>query len=94
MPKFVIERPLPGASKLSPEELRGIAAKSVAVLRDVGPGVQWNESYVTDDAITCVYIADDPEIIREHARRGGFPCDTVREVRQVISPVTAEPRRS
>ncbi|MGH9120032.1 MAG: DUF4242 domain-containing protein [Acidimicrobiales bacterium] len=90
MPKFVIERPLPGAGNLSDQDLQAIARKSVDVLREVGPGVQWNESYVTDDAITCVYIAADPEIIREHARRGGFPCDTVREVRHVFSPVTAE----
>ncbi|MPY96075.1 MAG: DUF4242 domain-containing protein [Acidimicrobiia bacterium] len=90
MPKFVIERPLPGAGNLSPADLQGIAQKSVDVLRELGPDVQWAHSYVTDDAIVCVYNAANPEIIREHARCGGFPCDTVREVRHVIDPVTAE----
>lgn len=90
MQKFVIERPLSGASDLSTEDLRGIAKESNDVLAELGPGVQWVQSYVTEDAIVCVYNAENAEIIREHARRGGFPCDTVREVAQVIDPTTAE----
>lgn len=90
MPKYVIERTLPGAGSLSPEELRSVAAKSAAVLRDLGPDVQWQHSYVTDDKIYCVYNASGPQIIREHARQGGFPCDTVSAVATMIDTTTAE----
>jgi hypothetical protein len=90
MPKYVIERGIPGASKLSASELLGISKKSVAVLRDLGPDVQWVQSYVAGDKIYCVYIAKNPEIVREHARCGGFPADIVAEVKAIIDPVTAE----
>jgi hypothetical protein len=90
MPKFVIEREIPGAGRLSAAELQAISEKSCSVLRDLGPQVQWLHSYVTDDKIYCVYIAPDAEAIREHARRGGFPSDVVSTVRRVIDPTTAE----
>ena len=90
MPKFLIERPLPGAGNLTPEELQGISKKSVDVLRDLGPDVQWVHSYVTGDAIFCVYNARDEAIIREHARLGGFPCERISRVGTVIDPTTAE----
>ncbi len=90
MPKYVIERTVPGAGQMDDAALAAIATKSNDVLRTLGPDVQWVHSYVTDDAITCVYIATNEEIIREHARCGGFPVDTVREVRNVIDPATAE----
>ena len=92
MPKFIIERNIPGAGKLSREQLQGIAQKSCDVLRTMGPQVQWVESYVTDDTVYCVYIAPSPELIREHARQGGFPVDRVMPIRQVIDPTTAETR--
>lgn len=90
MPKFIIEREIPGAGRLSGEELRAISEKSCGVLRELGPRVQWIQSYVTDDRITCVYIAPDEESVREHARRGGFPADRVLRVVTVIDPTTAE----
>lgn len=90
MPKYVIERTIPGAGNLSADELQGISAKSVGVIRDLGPGVQWVQSYVTGDKIYCVYNATDADIIREHARCGGFPADVVSEVVAVIDPTTAE----
>jgi hypothetical protein len=90
MPKFLIERELPGAGSLSAEDLRGISAKSCGVLHEMGPEVQWVQSYVTDDKITCVYIAPNEEAVREHARRGGFPANRVMEVRTMIDPTTAE----
>jgi hypothetical protein len=90
MPKYVIERTLPGAGSLTSDQLRGIAEKSNSVLRELGPDVQWLESFVVADKIYCVYVGKDPEIIREHARCGGFPCDTVSEVRAIIDPTTAE----
>jgi hypothetical protein len=90
MPKYVIERAIPGAGRLSAAELQGIAAKSVAVLRELGPDVQWVQSYVTGDKVYCVYNAKDPEKIREHARCGGFPVDRIEEVKAVIDPTTAE----
>jgi hypothetical protein len=90
MPKFLIDREIPNVGDLSPDDLRAIAEKSCGVLRDLGPDVQWVESYVTADRITCVYVAADAEIVREHARRGGFPADRVLEVRAVIDPTTAE----
>jgi hypothetical protein len=93
MPKFLIERELPGAGQLTAEELQGISAKSCGVLRELGPDVQWVQSFVTDNKITCIYIAPDAESVREHARRGGFPANHVLEVRTVIDPTTAEAAR-
>jgi hypothetical protein len=90
MPKYVIERELPGAGKMSPGELQGISQKSCGVLKDLGPQIQWVTSYVTDDKIYCVYIAPNAEIVREHARQGGFPANKVSQVRSVIDPTTAE----
>ena len=90
MPKFVIEREIPGAGKLSPEQLKGISQKSCGVLREMGPQIQWVESYVTDDKIYCIYLAPDRETVLEHASLGGFPANCVVEVRSVIDPTTAE----
>jgi hypothetical protein len=89
MPRYVIERALPGAGRLTPEELRAVARKSNEVLARLGPGIVWEESYVTDDRIYCLYTAPSPELVREHARQGGFPADRVSEVRTTISPQTA-----
>ena len=90
MPKFVIERALPGAGKLSPAQLQSMSQKSCSVLRAMGPRIQWAESYVTDDKLYCVYFAPDAETVREHARQGGFPADSVAQVRAMIDPTTAE----
>ena len=90
MPKFIIEREIPGAGKFSPEQLQGIAQKSCNVIRGLGPQVQWLESYVTDDKLYCVYIAPNDETIREHARQGGFPANRISAVRRMIDPTTAE----
>jgi len=90
MPKYVIERELPGAGKLTADELHGISGKSCDVLRGMGPSIQWVESYVTDDKIYCVYIAPDEALVREHARQGGFPANKVSAVRAMIDPTTAE----
>lgn len=90
MPKFVIEREIPGAGKLTSADLQGISAKSCGVLRDLGQTIQWVESYVTDDKIYCVYIAPNEALVREHARLGGFPANKVSEVKTVINPTTAE----
>ncbi len=90
MPKFVIEREIPGAGKLSPQDLQAISQKSCGVLREIGPQVQWVQSYVTDDKIYCVYVAPNEEAVREHARQGGFPANQVAQVRAVIDPTTAE----
>lgn len=90
MPRFVIERTIPNAGQMSARELHDISAKCNSVLRDVGPQLQWVESYVTDNKVYCLYIAPGPELIREHAVRGGFPLDTVTEVKAVIDPITAE----
>jgi hypothetical protein len=90
MPRFLIEREIPDAGALLPGDLRGIAEKSCRVLREMGPDIQWVQSYVTEDKITCVYLAANAELIREHARRGGFPADRVLEVAAVIDPLTAE----
>ncbi len=89
MRKFLIERSVPGAGTMSGDELQGISAKSVSVLHDLGPDVQWVHSYVLDDKLYCVYHATDAELIREHARIGGFPCDNVTEVSTMIDPATA-----
>ncbi len=90
MPKYVIEREIPGAGKLSPEELKGISQKSCSVLRNLGPKIQWVQSYVTDDKIYCVYIAPDEQTVRDHAQQGGFPANRISEVRSIIDPTTAE----
>jgi len=90
MPKYVIEREIPGAGKLSAEELKAISQKSCGVLRQMGPQIQWVESFVTDDMIYCVYLAPNVEAVREHAKRGGFPANRVSEVKHVIDPTTAE----
>jgi hypothetical protein len=90
MPKYLIEREIPNAGALSPAELQGISKKSCAVLQNLGPSIQWIESYVTEDKITCVYIAPNAEIIREHARQGGFPATHVLEILATIDPLTAE----
>ena len=90
MPKFVIERDIPGAGKLSPQELRAISQKSCGVLRDLGPQVQWVHSYVTDDKVYCVYVAPDEEAVRRHAQLGGFPANRISRIRSVIDPTTAE----
>jgi hypothetical protein len=90
MPKFIIEREIPGAGKLSPLDLQGISQKSCSVLQNLGPQIQWVESYVTDDKIYCVYIAPNEAMIREHARQGGFPANRVSAVRRMIDPTTAE----
>ncbi len=89
MPKYVIERELPGAGGLSAGELQAISQKSCSVLTELGPQIQWVESYVTDDKIYCVYIAPNQEMIREHASRGGFPVNRISQVRAVIDPTTA-----
>ena len=89
MQKYVIERELPGAGQLSADELHAIAVKSNQVLADMAPRVSWQQSYVTDDKIYCVYIADDAESVREHAKAGGFPADVVTPVATVIDPSTA-----
>ncbi len=90
MPKYVIEREIPGAGNLSGEELQAISQKSCGVLGNLGPQIQWLHSYVTDDKIYCVYIAPDEAMVREHAEQGGFPANSVAEVRNVIDPTTAE----
>lgn len=90
MPKYVIEREIPGAGKLSPQELTGISQKSCGVLSQMGPQIQWVQSYVTDDKIYCVYIAPNEKMVREHAQKGGFPADLVSEVSSVIDPTSAE----
>lgn len=90
MPKYVIERELPGAGQLSSDQLRGISQKSCGVLAKMGPQIQWVHSYVTDDKIYCIYIAPDEAAVREHARQGGFPANRVSAIREIIDPATAE----
>jgi cell division inhibitor SulA len=90
MPKYLIEREIPNAAAISPADLKGIAQRSCSVLQQLGPSIQWVQSYVTEDKITCVYIAPNAEIIREHARLGGFPADRVLEISTVMDPTTAE----
>jgi hypothetical protein len=90
MPRFLIERNIPGAGGLSPEQLQAVSQQSCGVLQAMGPQIQWVQSYVSDDKITCVYVAPNAEMIREHARQGGFPADAVLEVRAIIDPTTAE----
>ena len=90
MPKFLIEREIPGAGDLTAEELQGISQKSCGVLREMGPQIQWVESYVTGDKVYCVYIAPDEAAVREHAARGGLPANRVSEIKRMIDPTTAE----
>lgn len=90
MPKYVIERDIPGAGKLSPEELKGISQTSCGVLANLGPEIQWVESFVTADKVYCVYVAPNEDMVREHARQGGFPANRVSEVATMIDPTTAE----
>jgi len=90
MPKFLIEREIPGAGDLTAQELQAISQKSCGVLREMGPRIQWVESYVTGDKIYCVYIAPDEATVREHAAQGGFPANMVSEIKRMIDPTTAE----
>ena len=90
MPRYVIEREIPGAGKLSPQELQAIAQKSCSALDQLGPRIQWIQSFVTGDRIYCEYIAPDEAMVREHARQGGFPANSVAEVKAIIDPTTAE----
>jgi hypothetical protein len=90
MPKFVIEREIPGAGMLAAADLKAISQKSCGVLRELGPAVRWQHSYVTDNKIYCVYIADNEQLVREHAARGGFPANVITRVSAVIDPATAE----
>jgi hypothetical protein len=90
MPKYVIEREIPDAGKLSAQELQAISQTSCGVLKQMGPQIQWVQSYVTDDKVYCIYIAPDAEAVLEHARQGGFPANRVSEVKNIIDPTTAE----
>lgn len=90
MPKYIIERTIPGAGDLSAGDLQGIAQKSCGILKNMGPQIQWLESYVTDDKVYCSYIAPDEQSIKEHAAQGGFPADKISEVRNIIDPTTSE----
>ena len=90
MPKYIIEREIPGAGNLTTEELQAISQRSCGVLSGMGPQIQWVQSYVTGDKVYCVYIAPDAEMVREHARQGGFPANSISEVKSVIDPTTAE----
>jgi hypothetical protein len=92
MPKFIIERDIPGAAELSPVELQGIARKSASVLLGLGPQIQWVQSFIAGDRMYCIYIAANVELIREHARRGDFPADRITKIEAVIDPTTAEGR--
>jgi len=89
MPKYIIERTIPGAGKLSREELAAITQSSCGVIRNIGPQIQWLESFVTDDKLYCIYIAPDEQTVREHARLGNFPADSVQPVRAIIDPTYA-----
>ena len=93
MPKYVIEREVPGAGNLSVEELKGMSQKSCGVLQEMGPQIQWQESFVTDDKVYCIYIAPNKEAVREHAQKGEFPVNSISEVKSVIDPTTAERSR-
>jgi hypothetical protein len=91
MPKYLIEREIPGAGDLTPDQLQAISQASCGVLQGLGPQIQWVQSYVTADKITCIYIAPNEEMVREHARQGGFPANVVAEIKTIIDPTTAEP---
>lgn len=90
MPKFVIERELPGAGRMTSDQLAAVSQTSCGVLRQLGPEIQWIQSYVTDDKIYCVYIAPNEDMIREHARQGGFPANRIAQIHMIIDPTTAE----
>ena len=90
MPKYLIERDLPGAGALTPQQIQGVAQKSCGVLKDLGPHIQWLQSYVTPDKIYCVYIAPNEKMVREHASQGGFPANKISEIKTMIDPTTAE----
>lgn len=90
MPKYIIERDIPGAGKLTADELHGIAQKSCCILHDMGPRIQWLHSYVTDDKIYCIYIADSEQSIREHAEQGGFPANRIEQITSIIDPTTGD----
>jgi hypothetical protein len=90
MPKYLIEREIPGAGKLTPLELQGISQKSCGVLEEMGPQIQWVESFVTDDKIYCIYIAPNEDMVREHAQKGGFPANRINEIKSLIDPTTAD----
>jgi len=90
MPKYLIEREIPGAGKLSSQDLQGVSQKSCGVLKEMGPQIQWVQSYVTGDKVYCVYIAPNEEMIREHAKQGGFPANRISQISAVIDPATAE----
>ena len=90
MPKYVIEREIPGAGNMTSQDLQSISKKSCSVLRQMGPQIQWVQSYVTDDKVYCVYIAPNQEAVREHARQGGFPANRISQVREIIDPITSE----
>ena len=90
MPKYIIERDIPGAGQLSPADLHGISQKSCGVLRDMGSRIQWLESYVTADKVYCIYIADSEQSIREHAEQGGFPANRIEEIKTIIDPTTGD----
>ena len=92
MPKYVIEREIPGAGNLSPQELQSVSQTSCNVLRKMGPDIQWVQSYVTGDKVYCIYIAPNEEMIREHAREGGFPANSISEIKTTIDPTTSEAR--
>jgi len=90
MPKYVIEREIPGAGNMSPQELQSVSQKSCSVLQNLGPQIQWLHSYVTGDKIYCIYIAPNEEMVRQHAQQGGFPANRISEIKTVIDPTTAE----
>ena len=90
MPKYIIEREIPGAGALTSQDLQGISQKSCGILKDMGPKIQWVESYVTDDKVYCVYIAPDEATVRAHAEQGGFPANRISEIKTMIDPTTAE----
>lgn len=90
MPKYVIEREIEGAGNISPADLKGISQKSCAVLKELGPQIQWVQSYVTDNKIYCIYVAPNKDMVLEHARQGGFPANSVAEVHSIIDPTTSE----
>ncbi len=90
MPRYIIEREIPGAGDLTPEQLQGVSQKSCSVLQELGPQIQWVQSYVTGDKIYCVYIAPNEDLVKEHAQKGGFPANSVAEVKTVIDPTSAE----
>ena len=94
MPKYVIEREIPGAGNMSPQELQSVSQKSCSVLRNLGSQIQWLHSYVTGDKIYCIYIAPNEEMVREHAQQGGFPANRISEIKTVIDPTTAEEKQT